>query len=117
MLDGTWIPVTAELSGQQLPDAILRTMKLIMFGSKYVASVGGVSDQGLVKINARSVPAVMDITGTSGPNEGRTIRAIYELSGDRLTVCYALDGDTRPAEFKTQPDSKHYLVTYKRAYP
>jgi uncharacterized protein (TIGR03067 family) len=117
MLDGTWIPVTAELDGQLLPDDSLRAMKLYLAGNKYVAKVGVVTDQGMLRLDAKKIPGTMDIIGADGPNEGRTIHAIYELRGDRLTVCYALQGDARPLEFKTLPDTKHYLVTYKRAYP
>lgn len=117
MLDGTWIPVTAELGGQLLSEDILKTMRLFLIGNKYVAKVGVVTDQGLVKIDLKKKPNAMDIIGTGGPNEGRTIQAIYELNDDELTVCYALDGHTRPVEFKTRVDSQHYLVTYKRAYP
>src|SRR4051794_40819519 len=34
----------------------------------------------------------MDITGTSGPNKGKTILAIYEQKGDTLRICYDLSG-------------------------
>lgn len=117
MLDGTWIPVAAELDGQPLAAESLRNMKLFLVGNKYVARVGIVTDQGEVKLGSGTKPGTMDITGTGGPNEGKTIRAIYELSGDRLTVCYALDGRARPQDFRTSTDSHQYLVTYQRAYP
>jgi len=41
------------------------------------------------------------------------ISAIYQLMGDRLRICYALDG-TAPLDFKTAPNSRRYLVTYRR---
>ena len=52
-------------------------------------------------------PKAMDITGTEGPNVGRTILAIYERNGDVLRVCYDLAGKTRPTEFETE-DGKFY---------
>ena len=39
---------------------------------------------------------------------------IYELDGDTLKVCYAIDGGKRPAEFKAKPGSKHVLIVFKR---
>ncbi len=117
MLDGTWIPVTAELGGQKLPDESLRSMNLILTNRTYLARVGEVRDQGLLKLGQSTKPGTMDITGTRGPNEGRTILAIYELNGDTLTICYALEGTVRPAVFNTGADAKLYLVTYQRAYP
>jgi uncharacterized protein (TIGR03067 family) len=56
----------------------------------------------------------MDIIGTEGPNKGKTILAVYELSGDTLKVCYALEGPTRPTDFTTRGDAKRFLVTYQR---
>ena len=45
----------------------------------------------------------MTITGTEGPNHGRTFPAIYELKGDTLRICYDLSGAKRPTEFKSIP--------------
>jgi uncharacterized protein (TIGR03067 family) len=56
----------------------------------------------------------MDITGTAGPNKGKTIPAIYEVTADTLKVCYALEGP-RPDAFRTGPGDKRLLVSYKRA--
>jgi len=55
----------------------------------------------------------MDITGTEGPNKGKTILAIYERDGDTLRVCYDLSGKSRPSEFKTTEGTRLFLVEYK----
>jgi hypothetical protein len=55
----------------------------------------------------------MDIVGTEGPNKGKTFPAIYELEGDTLRICYALEGTKRPTEFKVTGE-KVLLVTYKK---
>ena len=56
----------------------------------------------------------MDITGTEGPNKGKTFQAIYELDGDTLKVCYDLSGKGRPTEFKTAEGTQLFLVIYTR---
>jgi len=56
----------------------------------------------------------MAITGTEGPNSGRTFPAIYELEGDTLRICYDLSGVKRPTEFKSIAGTRLYLVTYVR---
>ena len=71
-------------------------------------------DEGTVKLDLESDPTGMDIKGTTGPNEGKTIPAIYELKDDVLKVCYNLEGEKRPKEFKTTAGSKFYMVTYKK---
>jgi uncharacterized protein (TIGR03067 family) len=56
----------------------------------------------------------MTITGTAGPNSGKTFPAIYELKGDTLRICYDLSSAKRPTEFKSIAGTRLYLVTYNR---
>ena len=114
MIEGTWVPVDAELAGQKFPDEILKTMKLTIKDGKYIVHVGEQLDEGTAKIDTASEPKAIDITGTEGPNKGKTFLAIYELNGDTLRVCYDLEGKTRPTEFKTAKDTQQFLVNYKR---
>lgn len=113
-LDGTWVPSAAELGGKAFPDEVRKTIKLVIDADKYTVSVGGAPDKGTVKLNPKSTPKGMDITGTDGPNKGKTIQAIYERDGDTLKVCYDLSGKARPTEFKTKEGTQLFLVTYKR---
>ena len=114
MMEGTWLPVEAELAGQKFPDEVLKTMKLTMSDGKYTVKVGEQVDEGTVKLEPAAKPKAMDITGTEGPNKGKTILAIYELNGDTLRICYDLAGKKRPTEFKTVKDTQQFLVSYKR---
>ena len=116
-LQGAWLPSRAELAGKPYPDEVLKTIKLVVKDDKYVVTVGKGVDQGTVKLNPAAKPKEMDITGTDGPNKGKTFLAIYERNGDTLRVCYDLSGKARPTEFKTKEDTLLYLVTYKREKP
>jgi uncharacterized protein (TIGR03067 family) len=116
-LQGTWLPATAELAGKPFPDEYRKTMKLEVKDDKYTVTVGKAVDQGTVKLNPAAKPKEMDITGTDGPNKGKTFLAIYERDGDTLRVCYDLAGKNRPAEFKTKESTQLFLVTYKRDKP
>jgi uncharacterized protein (TIGR03067 family) len=114
MLDGTWLPVTAKLNGQELPAESLRNMRLLLAGESYTATVNGVRDSGTTKSDATANPPALEITGTEGPNAGRTMLAIYQLDGDKLTVCYDLQGAAHPTQFKAEAGSQYFLVTYRR---
>jgi uncharacterized protein (TIGR03067 family) len=116
-MDGAWLASTAELGGEKFPDEIRKTMKLVMDEGKYTVTVGKNPDRGTVKVDSSKKPKEMDITGTEGPNKGKTILAIYEMTDDTLTICYDLSGKARPSEFKTAKDTKLFLVTYKREKP
>ncbi len=113
-IEGTWLPSTAELAGNKFPDEVRKSIKLVIKDGKYTVTVGQVPDAGTAKLDTSAKPKALDITGTEGPNKGKTIFAIYELDGDTLRVCYDLSGKSRPTEFKTKEGTQLFLVTYKR---
>jgi uncharacterized protein (TIGR03067 family) len=113
-LQGDWIPVKAELAGQAMPEAVLKTISLKLIKNEYEVLVGDKPDKGTWTIDAATKPKSMKITGVKGPNKGKTFPAIYELTDDTLRVCYDLSGKKLPTEFKTKAETKLYLVTYKR---
>ena len=113
-IEGLWAPVTAELAGQAMPDTVVKTISLKLDGGKYEVFVGSRPDKGTYTLDAASQPNGMTVTGTDGPNKGRTFPCIYELRGDTLRICYDLSGAKRPTEFKSSAGTKLYLVTYAR---
>jgi len=108
-IEGTWILTSAEMAGKKLPDQGLKGTKLVLNAGHYQLQI----DEGTYKI-LPGTPAAMDIVGTNGPNKGKTFLAVYELKGDKLEICYDLEGKTRPTEFKTTPGTKQFLVSYVR---
>jgi len=113
-MQGTWTPVMAELAGQATPEAALKIIVLKLADGKYEVSVGGKLDRGTCTLDTTANPKGMTLVGTEGPNQGKTFRCIYELEGETLRVCYDLSGMKAPAEFKTAPGTRLYLVTYTR---
>ena len=97
-----------------MPGAILKSISLTLDHGQYDVSVGGAPDKGTYTLDATSDPKGMTVTGTAGPNAGKTYPAIYELKGDTLRICYDLSGAKRPAAFKSMAGTQLYLVTYTR---
>jgi uncharacterized protein (TIGR03067 family) len=116
-MEGTWLPSSAELAGKPFPEEVRKTIKLVIKGDKYTVTVGKAVDQGTAKLNPSAKPKALDITGTDGPNKDKTFKAIYELDGDTLRICYDLSGKGRPTEFATKEGTHLFLVTYKREKP
>ena len=114
VVQGSWLPVKAELAGQPMPEAVLKTISLKLENGQYEVFVGEEPDRGTYTLDAATNPRSMTITGTAGPNSGKTFPAIYELKGDTLLICYDLSGAKRPAEFKSVAGTQLYLVTYNR---
>jgi uncharacterized protein (TIGR03067 family) len=117
LMGGTWLPSSAELAGRKTPEDQLKGMKLVIEDNRYTVTVGAGKDEGTVKLDSAKSPKTMDITGTKGPNKGKTFLCIYELTGDTLRVCYDLSGKAYPKEFATKPKTALYLVSYERKKP
>jgi uncharacterized protein (TIGR03067 family) len=113
-VQGSWTPARADLGGQPMAEAVLKSISLKLDNGKYEVFVGDKPDRGTYTIDSTSKPKGMTITGTDGPNQGKTFPAIYELKGDTLRICYDLSGAKRPTEFKSIAGTKLYLVTYNR---
>ncbi|MEK6303136.1 MAG: TIGR03067 domain-containing protein [Acidobacteriota bacterium] len=110
LIEGTWIMVSFEMGGQQMPQEALKDSNLVLKDGRYTFQ----DSQGTYKINPTKKPKAMDLVGTKGPNEGKTSLAIYELTANTFRICYELEGKERPTEFKTAPDKMHFLASYKR---
>lgn len=109
-LPGNWAPESAELGGKIFPVAAFEGATLRLTADAY--DFGG--DKGTYTLLSTNPPAGMDIHGQVGPNAGRTIKAIYAVSGDQLTVCYQLGPGERPAEFNSAAGPQVLLVRYRR---
>ena len=114
-VQGVWKPLKAELGGQPMTEDVLKMITLKLQDGRYIVSVGGQLDKGTCTIDSSTQPKGMTITGTEGPNQGKTFPAIFELEGNTLRICYDLSGKRRPAEFKSLAGTRLYLVTYLRA--
>lgn len=109
-LHGIWQPVRAELDGEAAPALALERMELVLRDGTYAVSFAGTIHDGGAFTHT---DASLTLTARVGPHSGRVIPAIYQLVGDRLRVCYGVDG-TAPTAFATSANSARYLVTYRR---
>ena len=113
-LIGTWQIVKAELAGEEMPPFVAGKIEFELGADTYVVRFAGdVSDRGTYAVSPESQPKAIRLTGLEGANAGRCIPAIYQLVGDRLRICYGLDG-IPPTVFATDSRQKHYLATYRR---
>ncbi len=113
-LPGTWEMIRAELNGEHSSELLALGVQLILTDATYEVRFGGeVADLGSYQLDVSEPPASLTITGRHGPNAGRIIPCIYQLVGDRLRVCYGMDG-IRPTAFTSAAGSEHYLATYRR---
>mgnify|MGYP000909813388 CR=1 FL=1 len=112
-LAGTWEMIRAELGGEQSPELIALRIELEFAANAYTVRFGGqIADRGTVEAHS---PAAFTLTSTDGPNRGRVIPCLYQLAGDRLRICFGMDG-SKPENYSTAKSS-NYLATYRRTEP
>ena len=112
--NGTWVIRSAELNGEAVSgDATDSTVVTIKDGT-YVFESANASAKGKFTVDFTRMPATMDVTESEGPNAGRTLAAIAELTADGWRACYAVQGGDRPTQFKTSPDGGSFLAHYRR---
>jgi len=115
-LDGAWLPVAAYIAGEVLPVTELRIARLLIKAAGYqiLDHQQRVVDRGEIRVDIAESPSSMDIVGLEGPNAGRTLRAIYEISNDLLSICYDMEGADRPGAMQSEEDQLLLLITYAR---
>lgn len=114
VLEGTWQMVRAEFAGDKAPDLVAQRTTLVFSGDNYrVRFDGEITDEGRFDIDQSTPDKTLKLYGISGLNSGRTIRCIFQQVGDRLRVCFGLDG-IQPPDFTTAPGQNRYLATYRR---
>src|SRR5882724_10787600 len=76
-VQGSWTLAKADMGGQPMDEAVMKTISLKLDNGKYEAFVGTSPDKGTYAIDSTSKPKSMTVTGTDGPNHGKTFPAIY----------------------------------------
>jgi uncharacterized protein (TIGR03067 family) len=115
-LEGKWEAVSVTVDGKAQEPEELKDRFLVIKGDKamfmYKDKERGTSS---MKIDPGKTPAQIDTTYEDGPAKGSTLKGIYKLEGDTLTICYGGLNKDRPTEFASKPGSGTILIVQKRA--
>jgi uncharacterized protein (TIGR03067 family) len=113
-MEGKWKVEKAEAGGKEIESDDLKSLVVAITGNRYEVLLKDKMDAGTLKLDETQKPKTMDATDTEGDDVGKVIKAIYEISGDTLRVCYAADGGERPKEFATKEGVPVVMITYQR---
>ncbi len=119
-IQGNWGAVSYVEDGQGAGEKVSADESPVRWDIKgdkltMLADVEGASAKGSFKLDPAKKPKTIDITFPPAPGskKDQVMLGIYELDGDTLTICYALDGGRRPKEFKSTAGSKNILIVFK----
>lgn len=108
-LQGKWLVESFAYNGSPV-EAMQGATREIKEEKYSLTPTGGDAINGTIKVDSTKKPKQIDLDVN-----GRTLKGIYEIQGEMLKLCYRLNGDERPTEFESKPDSGAVLVLHRRA--
>lgn len=107
--------VRAEFAGEPAPELVAQRTELHFTLTRYsVRFDTAETDAGTYELTGETATKTLTLLADTGPNAGRAVRCIFQLVGDRLRICYGIDGRL-PTHFTTGVSQPRYLATYRRA--
>ena len=111
---GTWVLVgggDSPDSAESKENARKADARLVVEGEKFTLLSGErVAVKGTIKLDPTKSPKEYDSTYS----DGRHLKGIYELDGDKFRLCITAPGLDRPTAFTTKQGEHTYLLVYKR---
>jgi len=111
---GTWQAISIVTDGKEAPREEVQRVKLFVNGPEYALRMGDESIEGTHKLDPTSTPKVIDAVRKSGPDKGKKLQGIYELTYDTYRACFAPAGKPRPSKFQSPPGSGYRLFSFER---
>jgi uncharacterized protein (TIGR03067 family) len=108
-MEGTWGFRSLEVDGSAMPDAMLSSSRLLIDGDRFRMESPKANYEGVFIIDVEQAPHHIDIDFVEGPEAGNRCQGIFQLEGDRFTICLGLAGAQRPDRFATSRGTGHAL--------
>ena len=115
-IQGGWQLVLVFINGEELPADQVKTGELVVEDDQYRAKLGANASTSRIKVDPSRAPKEIDWTFTDGDQKGKTVKGLYKVTGDDLTICRGLtEMEARPTEFAAPLDSGLLLAIWKRS--
>jgi uncharacterized protein (TIGR03067 family) len=109
-LQGIWQMQRAIHDGRKESADEVAKVRLVIEGKKLTMYYGPYTGDGAIAIDTDARPPAIDLALTKGPQE----KGIYSVDGDRLKLCFARSGNSRPKDFDSKPGSGTSFMVFRR---
>jgi len=114
-LEGVWSFVQVKVDGKEHPQAGHDADRMIIQkDGRYAVVQRPQITHGTIKVDPAASPKHYDIVIGNGRLKGLSVPAIYQLSGDTLTICMPLGGNERPTAVESKTGDHHLFEVFKR---
>ena len=115
-IQGGWKMVLGFKNGEELPADQVKTGELTIDDDQCRATLGAAAMAATIKVDSSRAPKEIDFTFADGDQKGKTVKGIYKVAGDGLTICRGLtEREPRPSEFAAPINSGLLLMIWKRS--
>jgi uncharacterized protein (TIGR03067 family) len=113
-IQGIWKAEKSVRGGKDAPAEELGKMKVKFDGDKVFPHEGEREEKaGTFTLDATKSPKTIDLVPPAGNEKDRKILGIYEIDGDTLKLCLAMEGE-RPTKFESTEGSKTMFLILKK---
>src|ERR1044071_1871381 len=90
-IEGVWACVSAEMSGQKLPEERSSQLRLTLTADRFKTQLGEqVLFDSTYTLDSSKSPVEIEMIGTEGDAKGKPALGIIKLDGGVLTLCYVM---------------------------
>ena len=114
-VQGEWKLAAYSREGQPEDAAEIAKATFFVRGDRMEITFRGDKESVTFALDPNASPPAIDFTQNRKDDKPLTIKGIYKLEKDRLTVCYVQEGSERPKEFASAPNSGSSLFVLERA--
>ncbi len=113
-LNGNWNATSLVMGGNELPAEMTKEISITINNLTYETRAMGQKETGTMVYHDDHTPLRLDIMPKNGPMAGNTLKAIYKLEGEKLTVAYNTTSEDYPSGFYSNAENGYLVTVYTR---